>query len=383
MVGEDRGRAHSSAPGGFGRWERVPKPDDPYNHANRRYCHRYQRSQECFPDCRLIHGWPTAEEVEQEAAVHSFRSRAGGGGGSAGGASAGGASAGGASAGGGSARRQSSRPPRGGGVNWDIIDRPTSVQMGDGIRALILDKPPPGLFTAAVLGIRAFLCAALSVCFIIQHPEAALTGYANGRVYQLKPSMHRDDFNSKWPSSEFLQTLMGARLFGGGIECGLQAMGDAAAALSQISGLRPGVADTRGDDWKLGKVRGFVSSTPEEHIATGCPHIFFNANRLLKNYGDAAYKKSHLLSFLFQVVSWLSEGRDVHVHCIPLLFPPGGLIIFITDAQCTAPRVVVGELKTIRGGPLQLKNRAGRPQPKKDPRGPARTEKRFESPDPN
>ena len=98
-------------------------------------------------------------------------------------------------------------------------------------------------------------------------------------------------------------------------------MGDAAAASSQVSGLRPGVADTRGEDWKGGKVRGFTSSTPQEHIDAGCPHICFNANRLLRYGGNAAYKNTHLLNFLFQVVSWLSVGRDVHVHCIPLLSP--------------------------------------------------------------
>ena len=172
-----------------------------------------------------------------------------------------------------------------------------------------------------MLGVEAVLCAALTVCFMIQHPQAALTGFVNGRVYQLKPKMHRDDFNSKWPCSEFLQTRMGARLFGGGIECGLQAMGDAAAAVLQVSGLRPGVADTRGDDWRQGKVRGFTSPTHNEHVDQGCPHLCFNANSLLRKVGNAAYKHSHLLNFLFQVVSWLSVGRDVHVHCIPLLSP--------------------------------------------------------------
>ena len=158
--------------------------------------------------------------------------------------------------------------------DWGVIDHPTSLQKGDRIRSLIFDTPsPPGLLTPAVLGSPSIVSAALAECIVLQHPEAVLAGFATGLVHQLKPASDRDVFNRRGPSSEFLQSERGARLLGGGIECGLQPMGEDAA--SQVSGLRPGVVDTRGDDWRQGKVRGFTSPTHNEHIDQGCPLLVF------------------------------------------------------------------------------------------------------------
>ena len=181
-------------------------------------------------------------------------------------------------------------------------------------------RSPPGLVTPAVLGSPSIVSAALAECIVLQHPEAVLAGFATGLVHQLKPASDRDVFNRRDPSSEFLQSEIGARLLGGGIECGLQPMGEDAA--SQVSGLRPGVVDVRGQDWDKGKVRGHKSQSQADHKANGCHHMFVGMNSLLKYGGNAAEKTSHLLNFLFQVTSWMALGHDVHVHCISLLFPP-------------------------------------------------------------
>ena len=205
--------------------------------------------------------------------------------------------------------------------DWGVIDHPTSLQKGDRIRSLIVDTPsPPGLLTPAVLGSPSIVSAALAECIVLQHPEAVLAGFATGLVHQLKPASDRDVFNRRDPSSEFLQSEMGARLLGGGIECGMQPMG--ADAASQVSGLRPGVADVRGQDWDKGLVRGHKSQSQADHKANGCHHMFVGMNYLLKHGGYAAEKTSHLLNFLFQVTSWMARGRDVHVHCTFLLIIP-------------------------------------------------------------
>jgi hypothetical protein len=336
-----RERASSTAPGrgGFGRHYSRPIDNTPYGHANREFCHLFQRGMPCRAGCKRIHGQPTEEQVQQCADYLGYNApllvaappcaRAG------------------ASAGEGNA----------GGDSPDIINRPSAQQMGDIIRKLVTSpSAPDDLFSPAVLGSRDDVYAALSPCCIVMHPEAVITPEGD----QLCPKMSRDVFNERWPTSEFLKTVSGAAVLGGGMECGLQALGESCAAGLQRSGLRPGVGDARGFGPHV-PVRKRTSKSHVEHERQGCGHMAVKINWALKKTVPLGDRDAHITEFLHTVASWLAAGRNVHIHCIPLLFPPGG---FFCPMYCP-PCVVVGELKTIRGGPLQRKIVPVDPNPKK------------------
>ena len=91
-------------------------------------------------------------------------------------------------------------------------------------------------------------------------------------------------------------------------------MGAAAGA----GGLRPGVVDSRGKDWDCGPVRNMVSESPAAHDERGCPHHFVEANWMVKKGGHWQNKKEELIRMLVIVATWLCDGRDAVVHCIPL-----------------------------------------------------------------
>ena len=354
-----RERASSTAPGrgGFGRHYSRPIDNTPYGHANREFCHLFQRDMPCRADCKFIHGHPTVEEVQGWADYLGYNAsllvaappcaRAG------------------ASAGEGNA----------GGDLPDIINWPSAQQVGDIVRKLVTSpSAPDDLFSPAVLGSRDDVYAALSPCCIVQHPEAVITPGGD----QCRPRMGRDAFNSQWPTSEFMKTIFGAAVLGGGIECGLQALGESCAGRLQSSGLRPGVGDTRG----FGQqpiVRKHSTQSHVEHERQGRGHMAVKINWALKKTTPLGDRDAHITDFLHTVASWLAAGRNVHIHCIPLLFPPGGFFF----AQCIAPRVWLwGNLK--RFGAARYNGKSCRSTPtQKDPIGPVWAEKRFESPGPN
>jgi hypothetical protein len=232
------------------------------------------------------------------------------------------------------------------------IDHPNALQRGDGLTGHIAETwHPDGLLSPALLGTAKAVANSLNKCVVLQHHEAYFYS-SGGKMWQAKPVSNRDKFNERNPSSVFLETMKnGSQLIGGGIECGLQPAAE--GAVSKYSGLRPECTDTRGDDWDEGSVRGHISPTPAEYRLQGSKHYFFGANWcLLKQpIGQQQAKKAHVKNMLFHVATCLAAGRDMHVHCIPLLIIPfpGGLIVFIIDAQCTSPHVVVGDLSRNRG----------------------------------
>ena len=333
-VGDSRGRAQSHGPQGFGRYVRSVDRLSDWELANKSFCHLFQRGNCTYRVCSKLHGYPSAADVADQAAIRL--------GGAAQRREDPRASAG-------PTRRESSVPPRGiadiGSRNG--IDHPNALQRGDGLTAHIAETwHPDGLFSPALLGPATAVANSLNNCVVLQHPEALFSGCI-GNIRQEKPVSNRDKFNERNPSSVFLAIKKnGARLIGGGIECGLQPAAD--GAVSKYSGLRPGVLDARGDDWDCGDVRGHYTPRPEDYRSIGCKHYYFKANWCLKKgpSGEQQAKTSHVRNMLFQVATSLAEGRDMHVHCIPLLIIPfpGGLIVFIVDAQCTSPHVVVGDL---------------------------------------
>ena len=176
-------------------------------------------------------------------------------------------------------RRESSVPPRGiadiGSRNG--IDHPNALQRGDGLTGHIAETwHRDGLFSPALLGTAKAVANSLNKCVVLQHHEAYFGG-SSGKMWQAKPVSNRDKFNERNPTSVFLATKKnGSQLIGGGIECGLQPAAE--GAVSKYSGLRPGVIDTRGDDWDCGDVRGHYTPRPEVYRSKGCKHYYFKAN---------------------------------------------------------------------------------------------------------
>ena len=322
--------------------------------ANKSFCHLFQRGNCTYRVCSKLHGYPSARDVADQAAIRL--------GGAAQRREDPRASAGPRrreSSVPPPTRRESSVPPQGvaniGARNG--IDHPNALQRGDALTAHIAEwgglrrTHPEGLLSPALLGTAKAVANSLNQCVVLQHPEAHFY-HAEGKMWQSTPVSTRDQFNERNPSSVFLETLKnGSKLIGGGIECGLQPAAE--GAVSNYSGLRPECTDTRGDDWDKGRVRGHISPTPAEYRLQGSKHYFFGANWcLLKQpIGQQQAKKAHVKNMLFHVATCLAAGRDMHVHCIPLLIIPfpGGLIVFIIDAQCTSPHVVVGDLSRNRG----------------------------------
>jgi len=208
----------------------------------------------------------------------------------------------------------------GGGMGSRVgIDRPNALERGDRVKNHIVDTwHREGLFTTAVLGSPPCVAVALGDCLVLQH-EQAMVHSTRGRDYQAKPASNRDEFNCRDPSSVFVETMLGAELKGGGIECGLQPAAE--GAVSKNSGLRPGCLDARGDEWDGGLVRGHETPSPAQYRSKGCRRLYFCANWCLKKHGEQQQKQAHLMNMLFKVASALSNGEDMHVHCIPLLFP--------------------------------------------------------------
>jgi len=200
------------------------------------------------------------------------------------------------------------------------IDSPNALQKGDRVTSHVVETwHAPGLFSAPVLGTDKCVATALNECVVLQHHQA-LVYPSNNMWYQSKPVSDRDEFNSRDPSSVFFETMAsGAQLIGGGIECGMQPAAE--GAVSKNSGLRPGCLDARGDDWDGAPVRGHKTPCPAQYKSKGCRHLYFRANWCLKKHGEQQQKQAHLTNMLFQVASALSNGEDMHVHCIPLLFP--------------------------------------------------------------
>jgi len=136
-----------------------------------------------------------------------------------------------------------------------------------------------------------------------------------------------DQFNLRTPATVFHLGKNGGKVLGGGLEAGMMPMGEAAG---KAGGLRPGVLDARGADWDGPALRGLTSESPEAHAARDCPHFFVGTNWMLKKYGAVwSDKMRYLTAMLATVATWLREERSCHVHCIPLLFPPGGLLLLL------------------------------------------------------
>ena len=134
--------------------------------------------------------------------------------------------------------------------------------------------------------------------------------------------MNRDQFNLATPATVFQLNQNGSKLIGGGLEAGLMPMG---AAAGEAGGLRPGVVDTRGDDWNLGAVRHLISESPAAHEANDCPHFFAKTNWMLKRGGAPWQEKmKHLTLMLVTVATWMSVGRSCVAHCnySPLISSP-------------------------------------------------------------
>ena len=134
------------------------------------------------------------------------------------------------------------------------------------------------------------------------------------------------------------------------------------AAAANVVGLRPGVQDARGQDWNQGPVRGLTTASHAAHLARDVPHGYVNVNWMMKKKGDHSdVKMAHLTEYLVDVGTQLGEGRDVHCHCIPLLFPPGGLLLLLALLVITSPRFFLGGVKKTRGGRLKFHKRTVRP----------------------
>ena len=190
-----------------------------------------------------------------------------------------------------------------------------------------------GLLSEHVLGVPKKVAAGLNKSVVLQHP-------AFGSSHKL----NRDQYNRLTPSSVFMVFESGPKLIGGGEEAGLMPMGAAAGE----AGPRPGVMDTRGEDWNCGPVRGLTSESPQAHAERGCPHFFASTNWMLKKVGVPVIEQlAHLMLILVTVATWIGQQkRDVVCHCIPLLFPPRRLTL-ISDLLVLIiityfPRVVLG-----------------------------------------
>jgi len=180
---------------------------------------------------------------------------------------------------------------------------------------LISDGDPAGLFQMGVLGRAEGVIGDLGDSLVLQHELADIR---HGEPQPL--SSNRNHFNNQTPTTVAQRFTNRAELRFGGIECGKQAMGEAAGT---AGGLRPGVVDARGGDWDGGGVRGLISESPQAHDAKGCPHFFAGVNWMMKRAGASLHdKRQHLIALLATVAGWLYEGRHTNVHCIPLLFPP-------------------------------------------------------------
>ena len=235
------------------------------------------------------------------------------------------------------------------------IDNPTPLELGHTLHNMCLGGGAPGgLFTPRVLGTPEQVHEGLNGSVVLQHE---LVRIVDG--LQKKPRMHRDDYNRQYPSTCLMLCQNGRRFIGGGMECGMIPLGAAAA---NVVGLRPGVQDARGQDWNQGPVRGLTTASPEAHLASGVPHGYVNVNWMMKKKGGASdVKMAHLTEYLVDVGTQLGEGRDVHCHCIPLLFPPGGLLLLLALLVITSPRFFLGGVKKTRGGRLKFHKRTGRP----------------------
>ena len=134
------------------------------------------------------------------------------------------------------------------------------------------------------------------------------------------------------------------------------------AAAGEAGGLRPGVLDARGVEWNGGPLRELTSESPAAHAERDCPHLFVSTNWMLKKVGVVwDVKMRHLKEMLVAVAKQLGEKRDVNIHCIPLLFPPGGLLLLLALLVITSPRLFLGGVKKTRGGRLKFHKRTGRP----------------------
>ena len=290
--------------------------EDDYREANRRFCHKFQRN--CCNNgnrCIFIHGTPTAADVAEEAERrHRLRrqdptgrsllrpqttptaAR--------------------------SHRGQSAPVSAGGGAGFGrgsrITDAPTALERGDTMWDLIVDGGDSfGLLTPGVLGTPEDVCKGLSGAFVLQHPLLETRGGVH-----LKPRGGAEVFNETTPATVFHLGQNSSELIGGGIEAGLMPMG---AAAGQAGGLRPGVMDTRGDDWNLGAVRGLTSESPAAHEANDCPHFFAKTNWMMKKKGAPWHEKmKHLMLMLVTVATWMSVGRSCVAHCnySPLISSP-------------------------------------------------------------
>ena len=208
-----------------------------------------------------------------------------------------------------------------------------------------------GLLTEQVLGVPKKVVAGLDKSVVLQHP-------AFGSPHRL----NRDEFNRLMPSSVFMLFEGGVKLIGGGEEAGVMPMGAAAGE----SGPRPGVMDTRGEDWNCGPVRGLTSESPQAHAERGCPHFFASTNWMMKKDGPSVIDQlAHLMLILVTVATWIGQQqRDVVCHCIPLLFPPRRLTL-INDLLVLIiinyfPRVVLGGGQKDPGRPVEI-SKADRP----------------------
>ena len=140
MVNGSRGRARSLGAQGFGRWERVPQTD--WEVANKRFCHHFQRGGCPYEYCKFIHGFPSVEEVADQAAIRSEVAAQRREGGMFLGEDYLGedprASAG-------STRRQSSVPAQGSGGRGSRvgIDNPNALQKGDRVKSHVVETWHP------------------------------------------------------------------------------------------------------------------------------------------------------------------------------------------------------------------------------------------------
>jgi hypothetical protein len=298
-----RGRRACSSEA-FARHCEVPD----YQVANRLFCHHWQRSGRCRrgPDCCKIHGYPTLDDVAEVANRRGGRDGRDG-------------------------RVPSQGPSMPQHRDRSIIDAPTPKQMGDMMRHVVYrPEANPDLFHEAVLGTREALIAQLDRSYVLQHPQAL-----EGGLRFIKHRIDRNEFNETTPVSQMALLENGGSLVATGIEGGVQPLGVAA---QQLGGLRPGVMDTRGGRWggrDPPPVRGQISEPPEAHQAKGVQHKYACANWMLMEDTDSVAAAQHLKEILETALTWLCEGRQCIVHCIPLLFPPGGFPI--------APRIPPAE----------------------------------------
>jgi hypothetical protein len=71
-------------------------------------------------------------------------------------------------------------------------------------------------------------------------------------------------------------------------------------------------------------------------------------------------KQEHLIALLLTVCNWIFEGRDAHLHCIPLLFPPRRFIVITCPNGNYLPPCGFGGSQTDPWRPLKI-SKANRP----------------------